>query len=204
MQYEYGTPGGSVQANFQGTAASGVYGELRTGDLLRAIQGSRRPHERFVVIHDVMLPSDKYTVNIDHIVLAGTQILILDSKTWSSGVYLTIRDKTYVYHGSKTRNEYNKRWSRFEPADHRTLPMIVSVLSQWLRDASISYAHFLPPTLVVWPPAGKKPPSLIFYKPKGNAELLSARNARSILTHKIPYQPPDERLLNQLLELQSG
>ena len=208
FQYEFGTPGGSLQnaasSKYQNTAATGASGEVRTANLLRKIQQGRKAAERFAVIHDVMLPSSKYTANIDHIVVAGRQVLIIDSKVWSSGVYATIRGKTYVYHSSTTKNDFNKRLARFEPADLKTLPMTVNLLDKWLQNASISYAVFMRPALLIWPPSGKTLPFLWLYRPQGTTDVLTAKNALDRLALAIPHQTPDRRLLDQLLTLRSG
>jgi len=208
FQYEYGTPGGSLShgaiGKFKNTAAVGASGERRTADLLRAIQNQRHPQKRFVVIHDVMLPSAKYTANIDHIVVAGNRVLIIDSKVWSPGFYFTFRGQTYVYHSAKTKNDFNKKIGRFEAADHQTIPMIVNVLDQWLREVGIGYSIFMKPALIVWPPEGKQEPSLRFYSPKGSTSVMKGSKAHARLSSYIPNEPPHQILLHRLLELRQA
>ncbi|MHB1731846.1 MAG: nuclease-related domain-containing protein [Ferrimicrobium acidiphilum] len=199
-RYEYGTPGGSlggdVFSDRRGAANVGAIGERKTADLLRIIQQERHPDRRFAVVHDVMLPSDRYTANIDHIVIAGKKVLIIDSKVWSAGFYFTVRGHTYVFHSKKTKNTHNKTLSRFDAGDHRTLPMTLSVLQEWTLNNGFYPVTFMTPVMLVWPPEGKQNPSLRFYSPQGSVKAISPEKARVRLANMIPNQAPDPRLLD--------
>jgi len=207
-QYEFGTPGASLSGESfydkRKRADIGASGERRTADLLRAIQQKRHPSKRFTVIHDLMLPSDKYTVNIDHIVIAGDNVLIIDSKVWSSGFYATFKGKTYVLHSKKTRTQYNKMIAKFEAADHKTLPMTLSVLHEWASHHGMKQITFMNPLMIVWPPEGKNNPSVRFYTPPGVTSAVTPEEARVRLTRSIPDQQANQQLLNLFLLLIPG
>jgi len=204
-RYEYGTPGKSLSSDAfndkRATASVGETGERRTADLLRIIQQERHPDRRFVVIHDVMLPSDRYKANIDHIVIAGKNVLIIDSKVWSPGFYATVAGHTYVLHSKKTRNSYNKAFARFEAGDHKTLPLTLSVLNSWAANNGLYPVTFMDPIMLVWPPEGKQNPSLRFYSPQGSAKAVSPEKARIRLANTIPNHAPDPILLRSFLSL---
>jgi hypothetical protein len=207
-QYEFGTPGASLSGESfydkRKRADVGASGERRTADLLRGIQQHRHLPNRFAVIHDVMLPSDRYTANIDHIVIAGKSVLIIDSKVWSSGLYATFKGKTYVLHSKKTRTQYNKMVARFEAGDHKTLPMTLNILNEWTKQHGLNQVNFMNPLMIVWPPEGKNNPSVRFYTPPGVTAAVTPEVARVRLAKSIPTQPPNQQLLDLFLSLMSG
>lgn len=95
----YGTPGGGLQhaetwAKNQQVADLGREGELRTAQILN--QKAATPSGP-TIIHDIMIPGldPKYRANIDHLIIADTRILILDSKVWKPGTYWTVFSKSF-------------------------------------------------------------------------------------------------------------
>jgi hypothetical protein len=207
-QREFGTPGASLSGDSfydkRKRADVGASGERRTADLLRALQQRRHPANQFAVIHDVMLPSDRYTANIDHIVIAGKTVMIIDSKVWSSGLYVTFKGKTYVLHSKKTRTQYNKMIARFEAGDHKTLPMTLNILNEWTRQHGMNQVIFTNPLMIVWPPEGKSNPSVRFYTPPGVTTAMTPEVARVRLARSILDQAPNQQLLNLFLSLLPG
>ena len=93
----FGTPGGSLDsrsetwASSKGAANYGQLGEVHLGealnDLIKRSKGA-------AVFHDVDDPRGG-KVNIDHLLVAGSKMLVLDAKVWAPGFYYTISGQTY-------------------------------------------------------------------------------------------------------------
>lgn len=84
---DYGTPGGSLarlQADF-GTerVEAGRRGERQTAALLRSMQSR---DSAIHVFHDLKMPG-RSKANIDHVVVRGRTVIVVDSKLWAPGVY---------------------------------------------------------------------------------------------------------------------
>ena len=89
----YGTPGGSlVRAGGWTTgdrAAQGQLGERACAELL----GQAFADDPDVyVLHDLRIPG--YQANVDHVVVRGFQILLIDAKQWKPGLYWTMGGTT--------------------------------------------------------------------------------------------------------------
>ena len=86
----YGNVGGSLvteAAWIQKNAARvGASGERLTASVLDRLAG--RPGG-VTVMHDLDIPLPGFTANIDHVVIAGRQITLIDSKVWRPGIYKT-------------------------------------------------------------------------------------------------------------------
>lgn len=84
MRGEYGNPGGSLADTYGAAGDAGKYGEMRTAEVLSGFAS------RCVVVHDVIVPG--LSANLDHIVISGSRVLILDSKAWRDGFYHRLSD----------------------------------------------------------------------------------------------------------------
>lgn len=86
----YGTPGGSLQPDAAWTQAAaarvGASGERLTADVLDRLAG--RPGG-VTVMHDLDIPLPGFSANIDHAVIAGRTLTLIDSKVWQPGIYRT-------------------------------------------------------------------------------------------------------------------
>lgn len=104
----YGTAGGSLEnADFavsDEAARIGRSGEIAIGLLLDKLSRKRG----FTVLHDLRIPSAK--ANIDHVVVSGTRVWLIDTKVWKPGVYLTLFGRTF------------RGFERVAHADKRGLP----------------------------------------------------------------------------------
>jgi len=200
-QYEYGTAGGSLKNNSGFTtkklAGVGLKGEVRTASVLRAIQSARTPSQCFTVVHDIMLPSSKYTANIDHLVIAGNSVIIIDSKVWSPGYYVTVGGKTWVYRPKKVRSSQAKTLEHFKPGDKQTIPMLVDVMGEYLG----SSAKLIHPVMVVWSPRENARPKLALYRPGHGVEVVSGSRSSHHLNAVIPRQTANPHILSRVLEL---
>lgn len=112
------------------TAGVGLAGELRTAKLMG--------NPAATVMHDLYVPDAGRKANIDHLVIAGNVIWIIDSKVWKPGFYWTF--------GGKTRRGFE----RFTPAEKRTMEMARDRTQKYLARNGID-AKVVLPSLVVWP-----------------------------------------------------
>lgn len=95
----YGTPGGSLGENEdtswaanKAVAEVGRIGEQIVGNMLTDIVVASNGA---VVLHDLSMPAHWSKANIDHIVVTGSTIIIIDAKRWKPSAYYTLGSSTY-------------------------------------------------------------------------------------------------------------
>ena len=181
-----GTAGGSVgtmSGSFGGRAAIGKIGEVRTAEVLARLCRGDGP----TVLHDLRLPMGKMQANIDHVVVSGERVTILDSKAWQPG-------RIWTFAGVTRRG-----WSRFPSGDKRTLDMAQTAISAVLRGKQVKH-RMATPLMVVWPSNDTRAMKLGLFKPVG-AEAITGRrlitNAKKLLGDK----PADPAIVAALLPL---
>lgn len=80
--------GGDVSwAKNEAVARQGLAGEKRTAELLNKFQ------DRVAIIHDVRVPLPGFKSNIDHVIVAGRHVYLIDSKNWKPGFYWSLGGK---------------------------------------------------------------------------------------------------------------
>lgn len=124
-----GKPGGTT---FGGEAGQiGAVAERATAKLLRGVPANA------VVLHDLNIPGSK--ANIDHAVVAGRTVWLLDSKAWAAGWYVTVGGRTW----RRWRPWVDRAGAR--PADKLTLPMahdrIAPLLPSGVRVRCVVVVH---------------------------------------------------------------
>lgn len=130
----FGTPGGSLDsrseswASSKGAADYGKRGEAHLGDALNALIGKSKGS---AVFHDVDDPRGG-NGNIDHLLVAGRRMLILDSKVWAPGFYYTL--------GSKT---YRGMLSRFSSGDPRKFDSMMNIVESLAKKSKADLAGSL-------------------------------------------------------------
>lgn len=187
-----GIPGGGLTnatwAVNEEVAAIGQRGEEMTAALLNTIARIGGP----TVMHDLRIPIPNITANIDHIVVSGKKVVIVDSKVWAPGFYWTL--------GGHTR----RGLTRFPPADKRTVPMAVQSISRLLIGAGVKYR--LSSLLVVWPSSKSGSLSLWAYRPQrhenGDMTRVVAVRANTIPVHRLfGSAPSDPDIVKALVPL---
>ncbi|MGO3032154.1 MAG: nuclease-related domain-containing protein [Microbacterium gubbeenense] len=105
----YGRAGGSLAGAGwaqKDAARIGASGERLTAEVLDPL--AKRPGG-VTVLHDLDIPIPGFKANIDHVIVAGSTVTIIDSKVWRPGIY-------------RTRDGVTKRGFRVaEFADKKTL-----------------------------------------------------------------------------------
>lgn len=182
-----GTAGGGLNdaawAKSAGHARSGQLAELATGKVLDDFAG-RHP---VAVLHDLDLPLRGYTANIDHLVVSGAGLLLVDSKSWAPGFVWSLGGRGY------------RGLRPFAAATKRTLPMAVDALTAYLvaRNVAVPAMSAL---LVVWPSRRDGGLSLWALRPPGavvvTGQRFAANPGRSMGT-----RAPDPVLVSALTPL---
>lgn len=116
-------------------ARVGKSGEVKTAAVLDELaRRDRGP----TVMHDLRIPIPGFTANVDHVVVSGRSVQLVDTKVWRPGFYWTVGGRTF------------RGLSRFAPADKKTMPMAVDAITRFLAARGVS-ATVGRPLLVVWP-----------------------------------------------------
>jgi hypothetical protein len=152
-----GNAGGSVAQvqHFGEVGKVGARGETRTAQLLARL--ALRPGGP-TIIHDLRIPIPGFKANIDHAVISGKTVTLIDTKVWKDGVYWTL--------GGVTRVGVSKA----PHADKKTLPTGVEGISRALQRLGVA-ASFRRSILLIWPTS----PNLntTFYRPAGAVAVVA-------------------------------
>ena len=182
-----GTPGGSLNdlgSKFgAGQVAAGNDGEVRTA---RALADCCKPGGP-TVLHDLILPMNKITANIDHIIISGKEVRILDSKMWAPGIYWTFAGHT------------RRGFTRCDHADKRTMAMATAAITKLLSGTGVRFV-MKRPVLIVWPSSAKKQMSLWFFRPIGAKATTGARFTSNV-SHYAGAKPANQDLVAALIPL---
>jgi hypothetical protein len=145
MGVSIGTAGGSLTGQAAAwvgddqLARVGLAGEQQVGAILDHYCG--RPGGG-TVLHDLRIPGS--VANIDHLVVSGSRVWLVDAKNWAPGVYWRL-------FGLPMRGRH-----RFlvaggvSPADKQTMSMARDRLTRWLKGRGVS-CGWMPATVAVRP-----------------------------------------------------
>ncbi|MHB8318087.1 MAG: nuclease-related domain-containing protein [Acidimicrobiales bacterium] len=156
-----GTPGGSVgllDQEFHGRATIGQMGEIRTARVLSVLCQGNGP----TVLHDLRIPLHGVSANIDHIVVSGKRVTIIDSKSWQPGWIWTFAGVT------------RRGLKRFPPGDKQTLAMARNAVSALLLRSGLDY-EMGRSLVVVWSSNDSKRMKLRLFSPIGATAITSHR-----------------------------
>jgi hypothetical protein len=168
----YGKAGGSLSDNTwthgSPIAKIGQKGERKLAEIINRY--ARQTN--IAVLHDLRLPSDKYTANIDHVIVDGNKVRVLDSKVWQNGIYFTAFKKCYRI----TDKAFFPK--RFPSGEKHTMGLIVDTLNRYLSTRAHKY-KIVKPCLVVMPSNPQSAPSNFrFYSPE-SAQVADIRRFES-------------------------
>lgn len=180
----FGRAGGSLEnpdflSNAE-TAQAGRAGELATAAILEKLSRERG----FAVLHDLRIPNAK--ANIDHIVVAGDQVTIIDSKMWKPGFYWTL--------GGKTRRG-------FEPvphADKRGIPLAHTRITEMLDGLNLA-PRMQRPLMVIHPSRRDGKLSIWAFRPTSDpGTVVRAVHPAQL---RFPAKPGNARIVAALTRL---
>lgn len=183
-----GRAGASLRAT-QSWAASdavqrvGRVAEERTGALLNALAESGP-----TVLHDLRIPIPGFSANIDHVVVYGNRVLVIDTKAWAKGAYWTLFGTT------------RRGFTKAPHCDKRTIPTAVTALERFLSGRGIE-AVMQRPLLAVWPTGDA---SFMLYRPQGAPRLIQGDRLAWWLRRNVRMRPADPQIVRALAELVNG
>lgn len=185
-----GTVGGSLKNSAswlkgdQDTATVGLRGERRTAAIItRLVAAPGGPS----ALHDLRIPIPGIKANIDHIVVSGRTVTIIDSKVWKPGFYWTVAGFTF------------RGRERFAPADKKTMPMARKAIATLLAKQGLN-ASVRKPLLVVWPSGQRRQLRLGLLRSPGARAVTGDRF--TTLTHSLcGARPADPAVFAALSKL---
>lgn len=149
-----GSPGSSLRSDGHAFAANadvarvGEAGERRTAVVLDAL--ARRPGG-VSVLHDLRIPGSR--ANVDHVVVAGRAVTIIDSKAWRPAFYWSLGSRAF------------RGLERFEPGE-RDGAWMVARYAELLRSHGVE-VRMATPLKVVWPSSSRATMRLGVYRSAG-------------------------------------
>ena len=197
-----GTAGGSLRdlarssdPSVAGASKAGLYGEEATRDLLDRVLAQvdlKRPDRSDVFVrHDLSVPGAQGRhrgVNVDHIIIRGRRVVIVDSKVWESGFYW-----------GTSRVGIRRGLTRLPHVERQS---IYPSIRQWQSylDRSVRGRVQVSGLLLVHPPRAAAAPSLWGVRLDDGVGLLGAEAAekalvRSLSSRLLPSKPPPADLL---------
>jgi hypothetical protein len=144
-------------------------------------------------MHDLRIPIPGFTANIDHVVVRGREVFIIDAKVWRPAAYWTFRGRT------------RRGWSRFEPAEKQTMRMAHERVSGYLTQRGIK-ADVRRPLVVVVPSSRQSNMSLRWPRAPG-ATAMHVDKFESWVTRQLRPRrrtPADPRIVQALADLLNG
>lgn len=183
-QAAHGLSGDVSWAVNDGAAKFGADAELKTAQLLNDIA---MREDGPTVFHDLRIPIPNFNANLDHIVVSGTTLLIVDTKAWKAGFLWTFAGRTH------------RGLKRFVACDKQTVAMGHDTLVNYLarRNQTVRMAQ---PLVVVWPTGNAAPTTWAARFP--GAKIVSP-GCLSRLVGRM-HGPADPGLQQALTQLVNG
>ncbi len=174
---------GGAWAKNEAVAKIGAAGERQVAKALEPYFSSPSCPALF---HDLAVPGRD--ANIDHLIVSGKDVLLVDTKVWAPGFYFTFFSRTFRW--GKGKN--GPRFERLKHADKRTYLMLRADLEKYLAPLG---ARILTPAVVVLCNSGEA--NVRLYKPLGaRAYTLDRFIAKRVSSS--PLAPPDPVILNEI------
>lgn len=174
-----GAPPWAVNAD---AARIGQAGELRTAEILDAAA-----HRQGVtVLHDLRIPIPGITANVDHVVVSGRRVLLVDAKVWRPGVYWTVGGRTF------------RGLHRFAPAEKKTMQMAARAFRTFLQKRGLR-GDIVWPLVVVWPSRAGTFHRALLRVP--GARVIPAGQLTRVIARFAGRRPADRRVVDALSAL---
>ena len=161
-----------------GAAKAGADGELRTAAVLDGFG------LKAAVLHDLRVPIPGFKANIDHVVVSGKRVLIIDTKVWKPGFYWTL-------FGVNRRG-----WERVAHTE-KNQAYVQQALITYLRGTGAKVGA---PYLAVWSSQKNAVPSIWLLTVPG-AGLLHGAAMLGFVKRFIGRAPADPVITSKLMQL---
>jgi len=169
-------------AHNRGAAASGSTGERRTERLLNELAVTPGGP---TVLHDLRFPRLDRKANIDHVVVSGDTVTIIDSKLWRPGLYWSF--------GGRTRRGLQP----IPYADRSTLADARRAITAHLRQ--VDRAIVAEPIMVVWP--SENAAIHVGLMRPGGARAISGERLARVARRRFGDGPGNEAIVERLMRL---
>jgi hypothetical protein len=186
VAWQYGRPGGSAADGGTGpdawtTAARARQGRDGERAAAAALAAALLTDPHAYVFHDLVVPGRPE--NLDHVVVRGRRVLIVDAKRWQPGVYWTA--------GGVTR----RGLERVPHADRHSLPAAARHLADQLARPDIDIS-----TMLLLVPSRPGRCSTALYRPAGRSTVTTGRTVAWTVRRAVGTRPVDDdgRLLRAL------
>lgn len=181
----YGRPATGLKkdsswAKNEAVARIGASGEVRTAEELNIFSSQA------AVFHDLRVPIPKFASNIDHVIVTGKKVLLIDTKVWKPGFYWTL--------GAAGRRGL-KRFDHLE----KDQTWLVQAVERYLQGTG---AKVLPVHIAVWP-HGTGKVNTTFLKIPG-AKVVAAAGLRALVERNLERSPSSTEITSRLRTLVVG
>lgn len=160
-----------------GVARAGAKGEQKTEALLNGFA------KKAAVLHDLRIPIPGFKANIDHAIVSGKDVLLIDSKMWKPGFYWSPLG-------------YRRGWEKV-PHIGKSQEYVSRAMRSFLDGTG---AHILQPHLVIWSSRDGQPVSTWLLNVPGATVVNGLRIVPTVKSF-IGRQPADPAIVNRLREL---
>lgn len=170
-------------------ARVGLAGERRTAEALGRGWRSRSGAGTPTVLHDLNMPLRHLGGNIDHVVVSGTRVTLIDSKAWASGFYWTVSGRT------------RRGMRAFAFADKTLMSSARTAVEKYLSTTARDVAgiEVVTPLIVVWA-AGSGRLSLRLAATPG-AELVTGPRFRRSVARRCGATAADPAIVEAMARL---
>ena len=175
---------GATWAANDAVARVGRRAELRTAAVLDRL--ASRP-DGPTVLHDLAIPIPNISANIDHVVVSGRLVLIVDSKGWRPARYWSLGNTAF------------RGWRRFRHATSTTPRMAVDGLTGYLRGRGVR-ARLVTPVVAVWPSSDRGRLSVALLG-MGGCRVIRGERLASAVRRAVGLRPADPEIVKALCRL---
>jgi len=168
----------SFAAN-EAVAKIGAKGEERTAMILNGFG------LKAAVLHDLRVPIPGFKSNIDHVIVSGKRVLVLDTKVWKPGFYWTLAGR-------------NRRGTERIRHTEKDVGYLQAALITYLRGTG---ATVTAPHLIIWPSSAAAKISFWLLRVPGSSRLLHGGALLGFAKRFITRAPADPAITAKLAEL---
>lgn len=161
----------------ESVAKIGAKGEQKTEMLLNGFS------KKAAVLHDLRIPLPGFKANIDHAVVSGKSVLLIDSKMWKPGFYWSLLG-------------YRRGWEK-APHIGKSQEYVSTAMNSFLKGTG---AKVLTPHLVVWSSRDRQPLSTWMLNVPG-AEVVNGLRIVPVMKSFVRGGSADPVIVRRLQEL---
>ncbi|GAA4032867.1 hypothetical protein GCM10023063_15270 [Arthrobacter methylotrophus] len=161
----------------ENVARIGAKGEQKTEGLLNGFA------KKAAVLHDLRIPLPGFKANIDHAVVSGKSVLLIDSKMWKPGFYWSMLG-------------YRRGWEK-TPHIGKSQEYVSNAMNAFLQGTG---AKVLTPRLVVWSSRDGQPLSTWMLNVPG-AEVVNGLRIVPFMRSFVRGGSADPAIVRRLQEL---